>query len=307
MKKLTLLISSVFLFGWNMKGFTSPTSPPNTQTWCYQNGWKNNFNYGNFPQITQIEGGEACWIYDNIQINTNSKTDTYIWHTGWNFVTPIFEDWNISEKFKNYVPFAWKYKNNKWYLYSITPTDYNYTFSNVNIGEGVWIYLNNLDISIANKPLICENGLCNTIITTLKNFNIKIKANSTNNIKIAIDLYRYSNNTHYRFGIGPFDIENNEIQYPIYTAAEKESNTDLSSATQNMNSGIEYQNGYIILDLAQIAQNLNKSLPSTSENFKIDLYVQNMDLNNSVNGSLNFTLGDFSINGKKIEFEMETK
>ena len=308
---ITIILFSIqLLFAWQIIGFLSPTNPSiiKQKIWCYQNKkWKNNFNYGNFPQIKQIEGGEACWVYQDINISFSSIEDNYIWHKGWNLVTPIFEDWNLSEKFKNYVPVAWKYENGKWYLYNILGIKYNNTFTTLKKGEGAWIYLKNLYVSIANKPLICEKGVCNKIITTLKNFNFKIETNTTNNIKIAIDLYRYSNKTHYRFGIGPFNIINNSIKYPIYTAAEKQNSDELESSTQNMNSGIEYENGYIILNLAQIAKNLNKTLPSTNEKFKIDLYISGIDIPDSINGNLNFTLGDFNINGKKLEFEMETK
>jgi len=76
MKKIILSLNISLLFAWNMQGFTSPLSPPNTKTWCYQNKWKNNFNYGNYPQIKQIQGGEACWVYNTISTNSEKK-DTY--------------------------------------------------------------------------------------------------------------------------------------------------------------------------------------------------------------------------------------
>ena len=138
MKKFILSLNVSLLFAWNMQGFISPTEV-SAKIWCYDGKWKNNFNYGNFPQISQIQGGEACWVDGEISLNEQKK-DTYEWKEGWNFVTPIFQNWNLDEKFKGNALIAWKYTNNKRQVYN-----HNYKniekFNTLNIKEGAFVYI----------------------------------------------------------------------------------------------------------------------------------------------------------------------
>jgi hypothetical protein len=313
MKKLLLFINT-FLFAWEMQGFTAPTTPPNTKTWCYQQIWKNNFNYGNFEQIIKIEGGEACWTYEKINLNLEKK-DTYNWHEAWNFVTPIFKNWNLDEKFKGHALVAWKYQNKKWKIYykkyKITKLE---NFNNLNIGEGMFVYIPEIDVKINNQPLFCKDGNCSEIITTNRNYKFYLKAPQNKEIKFAFDLYRYSNNTHYKLAIGPFKISNSKINGNIPVCVEKEESGGSCTNINNDNEKIlSYNNGYLSIDAQKIANHFNKSIPNTSEKFKVKFYIENFDLPDFTNEKFG-TLGMEGFgtwvnldNSKKVEFEMELK
>ena len=79
MKKLSILVLASSLFGWNMVGWSAPTTPPSDNEniiWCYQDGnFTTNFSNGKYPKLSKIEGGEACWSYK--KISTTKQNDTY--------------------------------------------------------------------------------------------------------------------------------------------------------------------------------------------------------------------------------------
>jgi len=175
-----------------MIGFTSNTTLPNdVKFWCYKDKkWYNNFNFGNFPQIVEVSGGEACWINGFIDRDLSIKNDTYEWNEGWNFVTPIYEDWNLDDKFKDNA-IGLRYENEEWKIWNYDVNLSN--FSILKIGEGGLFYIPRIDIKINNLPLFCKNGECSKIITKNIDYKFKLKYNGINKISFGFNLYRYSN------------------------------------------------------------------------------------------------------------------
>lgn len=315
MRKTILILSSTILFAWDMKGFISPLIPIDTaKIWCFQNNqWKNNFNYDDYQQISKIEGGEACWVNRNFTLNLD-KNDTYEWKEGWNFVTPIFNNWNLDKKFKDNALVAWKYENGEWKIYYKNPVNGIENFDNLNIGEGMFVYIPKIDVKINNQPLFCKDGNCSEITTVNKNYKFYLKAPQNQEIKFAFDLYRELNNTHYKLAIGPFKIINNNITGNIPVCVSKENIGESCEKIDNNNETfLTYNNGYLSIDAQKIANHFNKSIPATSEKFKMKFYIEGFDLDNFVNESF----GTLGIEGfgtwvtlneaKKIEFEMELK
>jgi hypothetical protein len=314
MKKILIIISTSLLFGWNMQGFTATTTPPNIKTWCYQNNtWKNNFNYGNFEQINEINGGEACWTHEEINLNLDKK-DTYNWHEGWNFISPVFKNWNLDEKFKGNALVAWKYENGEWKVYYKKPVKGIKSFDNINIGEGMFVYIPKIDVKINNQAIFCKEGICSDVITANKDYKFYLKAPQNKQIKFAFDLYRYSNNTHYKLAVGPFKIINTNINEEIPVCVEKEGIGGSCGEINNISETfLTYINGYLSIDAQKIANHFNKSIPNTSEKFKMKFYIEGFNLANFINENFG-TLGMEGFgtwvtlnNSKRIEFEMELK
>ena len=133
-----LFLGFTLLYSWEMVGFTSNTTLPNdVKVWCYKNKqWYNNFNFENFPQVSEAIGGQACWSSESIDRDLDIKNDTYEWSEGWNFVTPIYEDWDLDDKFRGNAFIGWKYENEEWKIYN-----YNANlnkFSTLQVGEGAF-------------------------------------------------------------------------------------------------------------------------------------------------------------------------
>ena len=323
MKKFLLFISIIInLYSWELKG-TAANLDINSLNlngniiWAYQNGeWKTNYPTDNHPTLQTINGGEGFWIYNDITLNDSVKIDNYKWRIGWNLVTPVFENWNLDDKFKNTAPVIWKYDNNKWYLYSKIYT-YENTFDTLNIGEGAWVYVPEINIKMNNTPLFCENGKCSKLYTTNTSYNIYLKTNTYNtDLKFAFDLYRYSNNTHYKLAIGPFQINANGITTKeIAVCVEKEGVGGSCKKVDNTtNTFLTYKYGYLGIDSQKIATLFDKSIPNTKEKFSMKIYISGFDINGFKNDNNFGTLGIEGFgtwvsvtNNKSIKFEMEIK
>ena len=313
MKKNIWIFSTSLLFAWNMQGFTTKSSAPSVKTWCYNNNvWENNFNYKGYPQISKIEGGEACWVYNKVSQNEGNN-DTYEWREGWNFVTPVYENWNLDNKFRGNALIGWKYKNGKWEIYNYNLKNFQ-NFNTLNIAQGMFIYIPNIDIKLDNFALFCKDGNCSKIITSNPQYNFYIKAPQNKNIKIAVDLYRYSNNTHYKFAIGPFEIKNNTINSVIPMCVSKERVGESCGDINNTKEKIlSYDNEYLSINTQTIAKHFDKSIPNVKENFLVNFYIEGFDLPEFTNakfgtlGIENFGTWVTLNNSKKIEFQMDIK
>ena len=303
-----LFLSATLLYSWEMVGFTSTTTlPKDVKVWCYKNKqWYNNFNFENFPQISEAIGGEACWSSESIDRDLSIKNDTYEWIEGWNFVTPIYEDWDLDDKFIGNAFIGWRYENNEWKIYN-----YNANlnkFSTLQVGEGAFFYIPRIDMKINNLPLFCKDGKCSKIITKNREYKFKLKYDGSNNISFGFNLYRYSNNTNYKLGIGPF----NKTTSKVSVCVEKEK-VGGSCKKINLNEIISFDKDYVIVDAKAIANKFDKSIPDTSEKFLLTVYFENLDIKNSVDSN-KFLLGleGFGTyvslkNPKKLEVEMELK
>jgi len=311
MKKISLFLLTSSLFAWDMIGWTAPSTPPSNDniTWCYQNGkFKTNIDYKDYPKLSKIEGGEACWSYKKIS-TTNDKKDSFEWKEGWNFVTPIFENWDLKNKFLGNIPIAWKWDNNKWYSYNF---DYENSFSSLNVGEGMWVYVPKIDMKINTLPMFCKSGYCSDIVTKNKEYKFYLKTDSKNQLKIAFDLYRESNKKHYKFAVGPFSISDLNTKIPV--CVEKEGVGGSCNKEDNKKDNfLKYENGYILVDAQQIAKNFNKSIPDTKEKFTITFYIEGFELDNFIDNNFG-TLGIDGFgtwvtldNSKSVKFNMEIK
>jgi len=321
MKKLIFLIVNIAIYAWQLKGITYPininsTNNYNNMIWAFQNGqWKTNLLNTKYPILTNIEGGEGFWVYNTYNISNNYKKDTYEWREGWNLVTPVFEKWNMNNKFKGNIPFAWKYQNNKWYLYSPTFT-YKNTFNILNIGEAAWVYIPSIDIKMNNTPIFCKDGNCSTLYTTDTAYNIYLKTDTYNtDLKFAFDLYRYSNNTHYKLAFGPFQIDSNGIKTNIIPVCVQKEGVGGSckKIDNSKDTFLTYSNHYIKINSQKIASLFNKSIPNTKETFLMKIYISGFNVNGFKNDKDFGTLGIEGFGGvsvtndKSIEFEMEIK
>ena len=315
-KAIFLTVFAVILSAWNLQGTVkpiniNPTTSINNLIWAYQNGeWKTNFKTDKFPILSKIEGGEGFWSYFSDNIVNDSYNDTYKWKEGWNLVSPVFENWNLEEKFKDNSPAIWTYKNGKWYLYSKFYS-YQNTFDTLNKGEGAWVYLPSIDVKINNTPLFCKNGKCSKITTTNTNYEFFIKTKTFNaDLKFGFDLYRYSNDTHYYFAIDSFQIDRNGVTTRnLYICVQKGLDASCKDIDNNVNKIIDYKNGYLIIYAQNIANVFKKSIPSTAEKFSLSLYLQGFNnINNFINTN-KFDVYDEIIlsNPKYINIEVEIK
>ncbi len=328
MKTLSILfLSCLALLGWELKGIQgdvnlSELNLSDNIIWAYENGeWKTSYNTSRYTQLRRLTGGMGYWMYKSSNIQTPNQNDNYQWSEGWNLVSPIFEDWNMSEKFKNHALVAWKYENKEWKLYS-TIGYFGYTaFNNLTIGEGAWVYLKSIDIKMNNQPIFCENGTCSKIITTNHNYTFSIKTDKFNSdLKFAFDLYRYSNNIHYKLAFGPFQIDQNGIKTEnIRVCVQKGNTTDSCKPIDNTNEHfLDYKDGYLFVDAQKIAQSFNRTIPNTKEKFKMKIFIEGFDVagfkNDQDFGTLGIEDPDDSYgvwvklsNNKSIEFEMEIR
>jgi hypothetical protein len=313
MKKSIIFLNISLLFAWDMQGFSAPTTPPQVKTWCYQNKtWKNNFNYGKYAQISKIDGGEACWVY-NKTAPVAEKKDSYQWKEGWNFVTPIFQNWNLDDKFRGNALIAWKYDGDKWKIYNHNVNGID-NFNTLNTGEGMFVYIPKINAKINNQPLFCKDGNCSNIITADKNYRFYVKAPQNKDIKFAIDLYRYSNNIHYQFALGPFKITNYKINTKIPVCVEKLGVGGSCGTIDNTKETfLTYNNGYLSINAKKIAEHFKKSIPDTKEKFLVKFYIEGFDLNGFTPENFG-TLGMEGFgtwvslkNSKKAQFQMELK
>ena len=308
MKKIAIAGFSSFLFGWNMQGFTAPTNSPKSKTWCYQGEWKNNFQYGNYSKISQIEGGEACWIYSKIELKQQTK-DTYQWKEGWNFVTPIYKEWNLNNKLKDNALIGWSYQNGNWKVYNYNVNGIE-KIGNLKVGEGIFLYIPKIEIKINSQALFCKNGKCSEVITSNKAYKFYLEAPKNKEIKFALDLYRYSNKTHYKLAIGPIKTLNSKI--PV--CVEKEGVAGSCGIIDNRKETfLSYEGKYLVVDAQKVANHFKKSIPNTKEKFLVKFYIEGFNLDNFTNekfgtlGIENFGTWVSLKNSKKVEFEMEIK
>ena len=329
MKKILLLVCFIILsYSWELKGSNSDINISTLDLtdnilWAYQdNKWKTSFKIDTYPHLETLKGGEGFWAYNDINITSSSPKNSYELKKGWNLVSAVDTDWNMSKKFGPEIPFAWTYKDNKWYLYSYeNKYKYDNTFSVLNIGKGVWIYYIPTDANIVMNGigLKCNDGKCDDMVTTNTSYNILLKTDKYNSdLKFAFNLYRYSNSTHYKLAFGPFQINESGVTTSnISVCVEKEGVGGSCKKVDNSNISnqfLKYEKGYISVDAQKIASLFDKSIPNTKEKFKMKMYIEGFSIYEFKSDSAFGTLGIDGIgtwvtlnDNKSIEFEMEIK
>ena len=302
---LTLWITSN-LFSWSLlgtrvdKNISDLNLSSKDALWAYQDGaWKTTQNLPDFTQLQTIKGGEGFWSKYGISLPQSTSDKTIDWKTGWNLVSPINSEWNISEKFDNNdsVNFAWAYQANAWRLYSKKDDNYGYAkFTKLSFGEGAWVYYAPAtNLYFGSIPIYCKNGTCSKIATSDTSFLFKVKTDTFNkDLKIGFDLYRYSNDTHYKFAFGPFEIQENKelLQTPsIPVCVEKDGTSSSCKKIANTTKFAYYQDGYLLINSQKIASLFNKSIPAVHENFKLKLFISGFYADGFINSEDFGTIG----------------
>jgi hypothetical protein len=314
MKKITLLALILFnLYGWELKGVSSDTNISNTNSiiWIYRNNqWFTSVRRANLNHIDMLKAGEGYWINEGSIDSDLSDTNVTI-KRGWNLISPTSDELNLTT-----IPsvlLAWKYNNNQWLIYNKNGENYGYsTFEKVSIGEGVWIYSNNeavinaKNFTFSNYALTCQNGICNNINITNPSYKIGLVINQYNrDLKFGFDLYRPSNNTHYKLAFGPFQVDENSIKTSsIYNCVEKQG---VGGSCKNINRAdfLSYHNGYLQIDAKAIANAFDKAIPNTHENFIMKIYTDGFDIDGSKNDSTFDIYGEVTLsNPKSVEFNI---
>ena len=262
----------IWLFGWEMNGASGDIKIEQSSNiiWWYSDRW-HECCYDT-PYLSHlIEGGSGYWSYNGTKFHSFTQKINYHWHEGWNFVTPVFKKWNLEHHFKDHAPFIWRYENGHWKLFSKQPHSFP-SFSSLEIGEGAWVYLPSIDILMDKIPLFCKDGQCTKIINTSFNYTISIKTNPIKDLRFAFDLYRYSNQTHYKLAIGPINITHLDETIPICVAkAGSEKCRTFNNKTESI---LTYNKKYLIIDAVKIAKLFDKTIPSSKERFQMTFYIQ---------------------------------
>ena len=276
-----ILLLSVFACGWELKGSSGTaqiTNLDNNILWVYRSGTWYECCYDSEIKTKILYGGEGYWLQKPYSLIPTTKSIKNSWQEGWNLVTPVFDDWDMSEKFRGDVLVGWKYKNGKWLLYG--NYDYPQKFNSVKMGEGVWVYIPKIDIKIDNLPLFCKDGSCSKIINSAMDYKIAFKIDKdeeNNEVKFAFDLLRYYNNTHYRLALGPFTPTN--LDTNISVCVQKVGSADTGSIINNKQKKIlQYKSGYIIIDSQKIAAVFQRNIPQYKEKFLMKIYVEGIHL-----------------------------
>ena len=280
------LASMVYLFGWSLQGFRGDVNVSDMQLsssdvlWAYQDGkWATTQNISAFEQLHSLKGGEGFWSKNELSLSQPSPHKSISLKPGWNLITPVYNEWNLSQRFdaNSSVNFIWGYENG-WKLYSKKDDNYGYTkFDTLSLGEGGWLYYTPAaSLYFGSIPIYCKEGNCTTLKTNDSSFLFKIKCDTFgSDLKVGMDLYRYSNDTHYKFAFGPFQISQNSSLLspsPIPVCVDKEG-TNSCKKVASSEKFAYYKDGYIVIDSQKIASLFDKSIPSTKESFKLKLYI----------------------------------
>jgi len=288
------LFVGINLFGWSLlglrgdKNLSSMGLGSDDVLWAYQDGsWKSNKNYSDIEQLVKIKGGEGFWSKNDINISQPSIKTGHIWSIGWNMVSPVYNDWNMSKKFDNNesIKYAWRYDQNSWKLYSKKANNYGRErFSSLSIGQGAWIYyMPPTDLYFGSTGIYCDGGSCGTLKTSDNNFLFKIKTDSfASDMKVGFDLYRYSNKTHYKFALGPFKLQQSSTYLAPSSIPVCVSKQGVGGSCNKIDSTKKfayYQNGFLVIDSQKIASLFGKSIPSSKEKFHLKLYISGFSVN----------------------------
>ncbi len=308
-------IFSTLLFSWELSGTggdvdISKGDIKDNVIWAYQEGeWKTTIDTPLVKKLTSLKGGEGFWIKNRQTLPNLKKSDSYSWKEGWNLVSPVFRKWNLKEKFKSSLPFAWKYNSkDRWMVYFDKDVKGFKKFESVSVGEGVWIYLPKMDIKLDNQPLLCENGSCYDIDTTSGKYKIYLKTKSFNKeLMFGFDLYRYSNKKHYKLAFGPFSISKNGVNSSkILTCVEKELDSgSCKNIDNNKEKFLSYSEGKLIIDSQKIASVFDKTIPHTKESFDMKIYISGFDDVKNFKNDADFETFLVTIkNSKSVKFKV---
>lgn len=259
--------------------------------WLYRdNIWfTNQKNYSHF--LNKINRGEAYWCYcDNRADFDLAQTQSYArWHKGWNFVAPIYNEWNLNKKFGSHLKFAWRYGNGIWMLYFPgNENSYNFVnFDTLSPGEGAWLYIDAVDIFMSGIPVFCENGICSDMEVPTNNYIIKLKSKTgKTGLKIGAVMQRDGSEKIYKFGVGPFSINvDGTIKNERIAVCVESSSSGSDCRKEPAVKFLDYEDGYVILNGAALANffiddkpDIVEKLTNTTGGFKMSIYSEGFDL-----------------------------
>ena len=283
---IAVLVSVIYLLGWSLQGFRGDVNVSDMHLsssdvlWAYQEGsWKTTQDSYIYGQLQSLKGGEGFWSKNELALSQPNPNKTISLKVGWNLITPVYDEWNLSQKFdtNSSVNFVWGYKNG-WKLYSKKDDNYGYAkLDTLSFGEGGWLYyMPTASLYFGSIPIYCNDGNCTTLETSDSSFLFKIKCDTFgSDLKVGMDLYRYSNDTHYKFAFGAFQItQGSSLLSPslIPVCVDKEG-TNSCKKVSSSEKFAYYQDGYILIDSQKIASLFDKSIPDTKERFNLKLYI----------------------------------
>ena len=283
--------------------------------WVYRdNEWYCN-REGVAKKLTTIKSGEAYWCLGTNEdaCRFDSPGNGYVdFKRGWNLVTPRYRIWEL-DRF-SHLSSAWRYENGQWYHFGTHPNDpYPTTLDTIDKGEGAWLYLNRLDVTIAGMPLFCASQSCLPADVPSDNFYLKFKIEKKDysDIKIGFMIQRLNSDNLYRFAIGPFNVTKEGIlkneSVTLCAASPSSKICRSGSASRFLSSDGEYVtlNGPAMADLfKQDKPDIQEKLSGVNGAYKFRIYTENLPIEGK-HAILNFgKIGPLQLGNEGIEIDV---
>lgn len=283
--------------------------------WVYRDGdW-----YCNREEVaeklTTIQSGEGYWCLatDKQACQFTASGNGFVdFRRGWNLVTPRYNDWNLSRFF--HLPSAWRYENGEWKHFSPRKDDkYPTTMTQIKKSEGVWLYFDRLDVTIAGMPVFCNAQQCLPMDVPSDNFYLKFKIDKKDyaDVKIGFMIQRVGSDNLYRFAVGPFNLtkEGTLKDETISLCAASPSSKICRNGTSA--DYLSSDGEYVTLNGPAIAELFKKDKPDIEEKlagvngeYRFRIYTVNLPMEGA-HSILNFgTIGSLSLGNQGIDMNV---
>jgi len=130
---------------------------------------------------------------------------------------------------------------------------------------------------------------------------------------VLLNLYRYSNKTNYKLAVDKIKIKDSKLETKIFHVCVDKAG---SGACDDINNSkyhiISYNKPFLIINSQNVAKAFNKTIPNTKESFKIDFYIEGVNIKGFVPASkwgvgIEGFGGVYISNPKKAEFKLQIK
>ena len=314
-KRLLLSILSLSVFtiahevtlnkGWNLVGTPDRIDEANISLeskeslWSYENGqWKlktgsQSEGKSSFELLDKVEAGSGFWIFASREKNITLPGSAGLpksWKKGWNLVSPVGNGWDIERKMRKEenISAIWSYKDSEWHV-GFNGARYAGGFKSLghlNLYRGAWVYIAQPSMwRFAGYPLYMSGGSFGHLLLDSEGagFHVTFAPYTPDvDIKIAINLHRKSNDTQYAFAIGPFRIGDDGSLLDKYSdiCARKGGDEECHKRVE-ITDMIKIENSGVTLLSDKIASYFNKSIPSDSDEYSIEIFVIGIDVSGS--------------------------